>query len=291
MLLLQRGFDLSLFGRARPIGDALDALGFSPAGAWSVARRLRSRYSGPLLRVRRSSDNAEQDIGYRGDGALDSAALLAFCGAGSGFAAKVYDQGGGAYDMVQATAGSQPRIVNSGALDTMGAAGRPALNFIGGTRCLDNAAFSYGPAATVNAAAVTVDAGGDVGNAIAGNPTANNGRVRLVGDARALLGASADAFGTSFAAGTAVSVSAAVAGVGAGVAGRVRVNGAQQSGASTTTRGAPSAGASIGAFAPGNPGAFSGKVAEVIAWQANVSDAVLSVLERDQGRHFGIAVA
>lgn len=290
MLLLQRGFDLSLFGRARPIGDALDALGFSPAGAWSVARRLRSRYSGPLLRVRRSSDNAEQDIGYRGDGALDSAALLAFCGAGSGFAAKVYDQGGGAYDMVQATAGSQPRIVNSGALDTIGTQSRPALTFPGGSRYVDNSAFTHGAAATVNAVAATVDVAGDVGNAICGNPTANNGRVRIVGDGRAILGQSSDVIGSSLMAATTTVLSAAVAGVGSGVAARMRSSGSQ-TGAGTVTRGAPSAGASIGAFAPGNPGAFGGKVAEVIAWQANVSDAVLSVLERDQGRHFGIAVA
>ena len=43
---------------------ALDAYASGLAGAWSVSRRLLTSYSGPLVRVRRSSDNAEQDIGF-----------------------------------------------------------------------------------------------------------------------------------------------------------------------------------------------------------------------------------
>ena len=50
------------------------------AAAYSV-RRLSSTYTDGLIRVRRSSDDAEQDIGFDANGDLDSTALLAFVNA------------------------------------------------------------------------------------------------------------------------------------------------------------------------------------------------------------------
>ncbi len=41
--------------------------------------------TGSPVRVRRLSDNAEADIGFTAEGYLDTAALLAFVGAGNGF--------------------------------------------------------------------------------------------------------------------------------------------------------------------------------------------------------------
>lgn len=96
-----------------------------PNRARSVARRLLSIYTGPLIEVRRSSDSTSMDIGYTADGNLDVAALLTFCGAGDGFLAKVYDQVGAA-DFIQTSAASQLRIVASGVLDTIGTLSRPA---------------------------------------------------------------------------------------------------------------------------------------------------------------------
>ena len=40
---------------------------------------------GSAVRVRRSSDNSETDIGFTVNGNLDTAALLTFVGAGNGF--------------------------------------------------------------------------------------------------------------------------------------------------------------------------------------------------------------
>jgi hypothetical protein len=90
---------------------------------------LSSAYTGPLIRVRRSSDNAERDIfgTFRGD--LDLAALTSFVGANSGFVTTWYDQSGTGRHATQATAASQPRIVNAGAVDTLG--GKPSLIFDG----------------------------------------------------------------------------------------------------------------------------------------------------------------
>lgn len=101
---------------------SLDSL--SPSAAYSI-RRLRDAYTGPLIRVRRSSDNAAQDIGAILSGHLNTAALSSFCGAASCFVTTWYDQSGNARDAVQATAANQPRIVNAGVIDTAG--GRPSV--------------------------------------------------------------------------------------------------------------------------------------------------------------------
>ena len=54
--------------------------------------KLRWAYTGPCIRVRRDSDNAEANIGWRGQW-LDTAALLAFVGVGnSGFVTRIYNQ-------------------------------------------------------------------------------------------------------------------------------------------------------------------------------------------------------
>jgi hypothetical protein len=96
--------------------------------AWGLYQ-LRTAYSGPLLKVRRSSDDTTQDIGFdSGTGALDTAALLAFCGAGDGFVDTAYDQTGNGRNFTQATTANQPKIVSSGAMVT-GVGGLPALLF------------------------------------------------------------------------------------------------------------------------------------------------------------------
>ena len=56
----------------------LDNYGTNIGGAYSF-RKLSSTYTGECIRVRRSSDNAEADIGFNGD-YLDEVALLAHTG-------------------------------------------------------------------------------------------------------------------------------------------------------------------------------------------------------------------
>lgn len=86
------------------------------AAAYSAARRLSSAYTGSLIRVRRSSDNAEQDIGYDANNLLDESALTTFVGAGNGFVTTWYDQSGNALNVNQSTAANQPQIVSSGSV-------------------------------------------------------------------------------------------------------------------------------------------------------------------------------
>ena len=82
------------------------------AAAYSV-RKLRAAYTGSAIRVRRSSDNTEQDIGFSSDN-LDESALTSFCGAGNGFVTTWYDQSGNGRNATQSTAANQPKIVSSG---------------------------------------------------------------------------------------------------------------------------------------------------------------------------------
>ena len=63
------------------------------AAAYSV-RRLSSTYTGSAMKVRRSSDDALQDIGFDGSGNLDTSALLSFVGGGDGHVTRWYSQSG-----------------------------------------------------------------------------------------------------------------------------------------------------------------------------------------------------
>jgi len=77
-------------------------------------RRLRSAYSGNLLRLRRSSDNAESDFGYVANGDLDTASIAIWLGVSNGFVTTWYDQSGNARNLVQTTTDNQPLYVESG---------------------------------------------------------------------------------------------------------------------------------------------------------------------------------
>lgn len=120
----------------------LDA--YPNASAAYSLRKLRNAYAGNCIRVRRSSDNTEQNIGFVNN-ALDTATLLTFCGAGNGFVTTWYDQSGNANDVSQIAATSQPQIVNSGSLITSN--GKNALNFDGANDSLSRASIMIGTTA------------------------------------------------------------------------------------------------------------------------------------------------
>jgi hypothetical protein len=105
------------------------------AAAYSL-RKLRSGYTGSAIRVRRSSDNTEQDIGFTSAGNLDESALTTFVGANNGFVVTWYDQSGNSKNATQSTAGSQPQIVSSGSILTTNS--KPCLTFDGTNDYLNN---------------------------------------------------------------------------------------------------------------------------------------------------------
>jgi hypothetical protein len=111
-----------VLGRKRLLLD-----NFPAAAAYSL-RRLNSSYSGFCIRVRRSSDNAEINIGFHQD-ELDANTLLGFVGAGNGHVVTQYDQSGNSRNKTQTTASKQPQIVTGGVLNMSGI--RPTIAFDG----------------------------------------------------------------------------------------------------------------------------------------------------------------
>jgi len=123
---------------------------YSGATAAYSVRRLSSSYTGNLIRVRRSSDNAEQDISYDLNNVLDETALLAFVGANDGFVTTWYDQSGNTRNATNTTANKQPKIVSAGSILTQNS--KPNINFT--AQCL-----KIGTQVNLNAASYITFAG------------------------------------------------------------------------------------------------------------------------------------
>jgi hypothetical protein len=103
----------------------LDLISVLAKAAYGL-RRLYTSWTGAAIRVRRSSDDAEADIGFKANGDLNTTALLAFCGSGDGFVTTWYDQSGNGHHATQGTAANQPQIVSNGVIETQN--GRPACS-------------------------------------------------------------------------------------------------------------------------------------------------------------------
>lgn len=86
---------------------------YTGATAGYSFRKLNTSYAGNAIRVRRSSDNTEQNIGFSGN-SLDISALTTFVGANNGFITTWYDQSGSNLNMSNTTAVQQPMIVSGG---------------------------------------------------------------------------------------------------------------------------------------------------------------------------------
>ena len=98
-------------GGVAPFVGLLDT--YSGAAAAYSLRKLRNAYSGDAIKVRRSSDNAELNIGFVSN-ELDTAALTTFASGTDAFVTTWYDQSGNGRNQTQPTASKQPQIVNSG---------------------------------------------------------------------------------------------------------------------------------------------------------------------------------
>ena len=95
----------------------LDSFGANVLAAYSF-RKLSSSYSGDAVRVRRTSDNTEQDIGFDSNGNLDTSSLTTFLGSSDGYISKWYDQAGNNRDATQTNANRQIKIATAGVIVT-----------------------------------------------------------------------------------------------------------------------------------------------------------------------------
>jgi hypothetical protein len=129
---------------------------YSNSVAGYSLRLLSSDYTGFCIRVRRSNDNAEQDIGFVSN-ELDTTALLSFVGSNSGYVTTWYNQGvQGSDNANNSTAISQPLIVLNGALQMVN--GKPAI-FVGSNSVLyagNTTTFKYLHDGTIRSSTITV---------------------------------------------------------------------------------------------------------------------------------------
>ena len=75
-------------------------------------RLISSTYAGDCVKVRRASDNAEQDIGFL-SGQIDISSLETFASGGVCHVTTFYDQSGNANNAIQTAAANQPVITDS----------------------------------------------------------------------------------------------------------------------------------------------------------------------------------
>jgi len=106
------GIGIKIGGNGGGITPILDI--YTAALAYSF-RKLRTAYAGSCIKVRRSSDDATQDIGFSA-GILDTASLLTFIGVGNGYIDTLYDQSGNSQDLGNPVTTKQPLIAIGGAL-------------------------------------------------------------------------------------------------------------------------------------------------------------------------------
>lgn len=99
---------------SKPVPLPLDMPNSSSIVCAVATVRLAEAFTGPLIRVRRDSDQSEQDIPQvklpNGLWVVDMAEVAAFCGASPGHAVEWYDQSGNGRDITQDAASNQPMI-------------------------------------------------------------------------------------------------------------------------------------------------------------------------------------
>jgi len=116
-------------------GDLVEA-----AAAYSL-RNLSASYTGNVVEVRRSSDDAEESFTAA---EVADGTLVAWVGAGNdGFVSQWYDQSGNGNHATQGTPASQPKIVDGGSLVT-DANDKPEMVFDGSNDWLDLGASQLG---------------------------------------------------------------------------------------------------------------------------------------------------
>jgi hypothetical protein len=114
----------------------------SASGAYSVRLLRGAHYANSAIRVRRSSDNTEQNIGFTTSGNLNTTALTSFVGANNGFIVTWYDQSGNGNNATQSTPSNQPQIVSTGSVLMQGA--NPTAVFNGSSNFMDATGITSG---------------------------------------------------------------------------------------------------------------------------------------------------
>ncbi len=124
--------------------NLIDDISQKPKAAYST-RILKKDYSGPVMQVRRSSDNQLVDVYFDASGKLSLKSPVSVEGGGvatklilenwvgknSAFVTTWYDQSGNDNHATQKNIAFQPRVINEGAIESL-ANGTPSLKMLGG---------------------------------------------------------------------------------------------------------------------------------------------------------------
>jgi hypothetical protein len=106
--------DIKLFNNVVTAQYLLDA--YSNASIAVGVIKLRENYTGSCIRIRRASNNNEQDIGFDSNGIVDVAAINTFCAGTTCFVRTVYDQSGTSNNITQTSTARQPQIYGGGSV-------------------------------------------------------------------------------------------------------------------------------------------------------------------------------
>jgi hypothetical protein len=256
---------------------------YSTANSVYSLRKLNPYYTGQCIRIRRSNDNAETDIGFVGKD-LDTATITSFVGANSAFVTTMYNQSGNGLNLTQTTALNQPRIVNAGTIETMPSTGKPALKS-DGTQFLSHVTGL--PAAITQATLNVVSA-----------YATNTGYRMFAGVANIEFGLSATTLylgaanvaGTS---GTTLTTNTPYVLSGSPISGSPApnwLNGSQSSQSLTITINTTRTVTFLSSRASSGS-SINGWVAEYVVTSPVLSDIDRRIIEADQGSYYGITVA
>lgn len=156
------GQAISTLLHARHLLDRLARLGVSAHLALCLHQKLRMAYEGSAFLCVRSSDDAEQAIGFLPSGRVNLAQLASFCGESDGLLKTAYDQGEEGNDLTQATKANMPKVYDGATqAPVLGGNGKLAALFNGTTTYLkraDSCGLTGNPALTIAVDAVATGA-------------------------------------------------------------------------------------------------------------------------------------
>lgn len=106
-------------GGIPPVSYLSAGLAVQPWAVWGF-EQFKETYTGPAIRLRRASDNAESDFSFLASGQLDYSAISTWAG-GASYVDTLYDLTGNGHHIIQATNGNQPTFAPTG-INSKGAA-------------------------------------------------------------------------------------------------------------------------------------------------------------------------
>lgn len=142
-----------------PYQGILDTMVHNDSSVALSMRKLKGSYTGPCVKVRRTSDNTYLNVGFDSTGYLDVAALEAFCAGTDGRVHTWFDQGGDENHLMQESDAYQPIIVSNGtALNVNGKVYIKDADISGNTfSTLRSTSFSADRYSSFTAVAMTLD--------------------------------------------------------------------------------------------------------------------------------------